>query len=177
MDASPPDLGRYLQPSPFIQVDDPGIRDAVARIVPRDASAIVKVRQICDWVYTHVQKVAASSVPSAADVLRTLKGDCNEHTYLFVALARAAGVPAKVLLGLAYSGDGFYYHAWPAVYLDGWHELDPTFGQHAVDATHLALTEGEGPAQLRLLAVIGRIHVMVEDYECSGTREDTHDQD
>ena len=31
------------------------------------------------------------SVPSAVQVLETLAGDCNEHTVLYVALARALG--------------------------------------------------------------------------------------
>jgi len=164
----PETIRKYLRAGPFIQSDDPQIREVARRITGELSSPAERAAAICDWVYTHIEKTAASGIPSAVDVLHNLKGDCNEHAVLFTALARAAGLPARVLLGLVYSSDGFYYHAWPAVYLDGWHELDPTFGQQSVDATHIALTEGEGAAQLRLLGIIGRIRVRVEEALCRG---------
>lgn len=162
----PAEVSRYLEPGPFIQSDAPEIQQTARQITAGQSDAAARAKAICDWVYTHMDKTPASGVPSAVDILHTLQGDCNEHTYLFVALARAAGIPARVLLGLAYAENGFYYHAWPAVYLDRWYEMDPTFGQHAVDATHIALTEGEGPPQLKLLAVIGQIRLKVEQCVC-----------
>ncbi len=74
------------------------------------------------------------SLPSAAEVLRTRVGDCNEHTALFVALARAAGLPARIAVGLVYLRGGFYYHAWPEVYVEErgrglWLPVDPTLNQ------------------------------------------------
>ena len=97
-------------------------------------------------------------------MLRQREGDCNEHTYLFVALARAAGLPARIHVGLVYSGmDGqpgvFYYHAWPSVYVGEWVEMDPTLGQPTVDATHLSLVTGELADQLKLLGLFGRARV------------------
>lgn len=166
--ALPGAVREYLRAGPFIQSDDRQIREAARRIVGGISSPAERAAALCDWVYTHVEKTAASGIPSAVDVLRNLNGDCNEHAFLFTALARAAGLPARVLLGLVYTGDGFYYHAWPAVYLDGWHELDPTLGQRAVDATHIALTEGEGARQLKLLGLIGRIRIRVEESVCPG---------
>ena len=52
-------------------------------------------------------------------MLRTKVGDCNEHTALYVAMARALGIPARIAVGLVYIHGAFYYHAWPEVYLDG----------------------------------------------------------
>ncbi len=42
-----------------------------------------------------------------------------------------------------------------------WHELDPTLGQDAVDATHVALLEGELANQLKLMGVIGQLRAEV----------------
>ena len=55
----------------------------------------------------------------------------------------------------------FYYHAWPAVYVGGWVEMDPTVGQELVDAGHLVLLEGEVADQLQLMPVFGRLAVEV----------------
>ncbi|MFH0954338.1 MAG: transglutaminase-like domain-containing protein [Verrucomicrobiota bacterium] len=137
------EIRAYLAPSPFIQSDDPDM--------------IKQARAIGDWVYRRVNKRPTVSLPSARDVLRVMEGDCNEHTYLFVALARAIGIPAQIRIGLLYGENGFYYHAWPAVYVGEWWELDPTLGQEAVDATHVALLEGELANQLKLLGLIGKL--------------------
>jgi transglutaminase-like putative cysteine protease len=50
-----------------------------------------------------LDKKPTVSLPSAREVLRTKVGDCNEHTALYVAMARAAGLPARIAVGLAYS--------------------------------------------------------------------------
>jgi transglutaminase-like putative cysteine protease len=42
---------------------------------------------------------------------------------------RAAGVPARVVAGIAYANDGFYYHAWNEVWLDRWVSVDAVFDQ------------------------------------------------
>ena len=65
-----------------------------------------------------LDKKPTVSLPSAREVLRTKVGDCNEHTALYVAMARSLGLPARIAVGLAYSRGAFYYHAWPEVYID-----------------------------------------------------------
>jgi Flp pilus assembly protein TadD len=47
------------------------------------------------------------------------------------------GLPARIVSGLAYSGDTFGGHAWVEVWAGRWIELDPTWGTHFVDATHI----------------------------------------
>ena len=124
-----------------------------------------KARAIYRYVHDRVDKRMTVSLPSALDVLRTMRGDCNEHTYLFVGLARAAGLPAVVKVGLAYHEGGFYYHAWPAVYVGEWVEMDPTWGQEGVDATHLALVEGELAQQVQLVKVMGQLRIAILERE------------
>ena len=42
-----------------------------------------------------------------------------------------------MVAGLAYSGNSFGGHAWVEVWAGKWIELDPTWGTHFVDATHI----------------------------------------
>jgi Transglutaminase-like enzymes, putative cysteine proteases len=112
-------------------------------------------------VYDHIQKIPVVSIPSAVDVLKTREGDCNEHTVLFTALARAAGIPAKMNVGIVYMNGRFYYHAWPAVYVGTWVDMDPTFGQTIADGTHIRLIEGDLNRQLDVIKLIGKIKLEV----------------
>jgi hypothetical protein len=139
----------------FIQSDDPEIRAQADRITrglsPREAA-----RALTDWVYQNVRKTPTLSVPSAREVMAQRTGDCNEHTVLFAALARAAGLPTRMATGLAWSAGQFYYHAWPEVWLDQWLAVDPTFGQFPADPLHLRLASGGLEKQFEILALMGR---------------------
>lgn len=156
----------WLVSSPALQADHPDVVRQAKTIVGALTNRLEAVQALAAWVHRHVAKQPAVSLPSALDVLQKRQGDCNEHTYLFVALARAAGIPAKILVGLVYAElagqvGAYYYHAWPAANVGEWMELDPTFGQMRVDATHLALAEGELAGQMKLLGLIGRLQIEV----------------
>ena len=157
------DVIEFLESSVYIQADDVDIVKKAKDIVGDETNSLQVALLICDWVNENMDKVPAVSVPSAKDILKVMSGDCNEHTYLFTALARSIGLPTKVTVGIVYNEGVFYYHAWPSVYVGRWLEMDPTFGQHAVDATHIKLLEGELQEQMKLMGVIGRISIEVND--------------
>jgi hypothetical protein len=107
------------------------------------------------------------SLPSALEVLRTRVGDCNEHTALYVALARAAGIPARIAVGLVHLRGAFYYHAWAEVFLatnggrGRWLAVDPTLDQFPADLTHVRLARGGLDKQAAILGVRGRLEMSV----------------
>ncbi|HQQ04531.1 MAG TPA: transglutaminase family protein [Kiritimatiellia bacterium] len=156
-DDAVPDPARYLSATPFVQSDHRDILARAGQITGGLESKQEMARAVCDWVYGYLEKNPSASLPSAIEVLRVGAGDCNEHTYLFVALARAAGIPARIHLGVVYLDGAFYYHAWPSVFVGRWVDMDPTFGQHEADASHIFLGEGESAAQVRLLQVVGQV--------------------
>jgi transglutaminase-like putative cysteine protease len=123
----------------------------------------VVAQRINKWVHDSLRKEVSIGIPSALQVLRARKGDCNEHTQLFVALARASGVPARVAAGLTYVDGKFYYHAWPEVLLRGWVAVDPTFGQFPADAAHLRFVTGGLVRQAQLLRLVGALTIDVLD--------------
>jgi hypothetical protein len=161
--AEPPPAGldAYLASSPFVQADDPAIIAQTQSIVGDTTNVWTKALAISHWVNGAIAKNPAVSLPSAKDVLARREGDCNEHTYLFTALARAAGIPTQIRVGLFYNQGAFYYHAWPAVYAGGWVELDPTLGFDEMGAGHIALVEGELGSQLKLVSSLGRLRASV----------------
>ena len=141
----------------FVEDNDSAIRARAAEITAGATDQADRARLIYEWVYRNVRKVPTVSVPRASDVLRTLEGDCNEHTVLYTALARASGVPTRMALGLVYQGGRFYYHAWPEVYLGDWVPVDPTLGQFPADASHIRLINGGLDRQALIAPAMGNL--------------------
>jgi transglutaminase-like putative cysteine protease len=76
---------------------------------------------------------------------------------LLTALARAAGIPARVVAGLVYQDGDFFYHAWSELWLDGWLSADAVFAQMPADATHVKLLEGGPERHAQLARLMGRL--------------------
>ena len=169
--AADPDLARYLRPEPLIESDDPGIRAAAEAAVGGVANPRARAERLTRAVNGLLDKKPTVSLPSAREVLRTKVGDCNEHTALYVAMARAVGLPSRIAVGLAYTRGAFFYHAWPEVYIDEgrgrglWLPVDPTFNQFPADATHLRLARGGLDKQAVILPMIGRIDMTILEVE------------
>jgi hypothetical protein len=169
--AADPDASRYLAPEAFIESDAPEIvaeSETALRGVTGDRA---RAEQLTRYVNGLLEKKPTVSLPSAREVLRTKVGDCNEHTALYVAMARAAGIPARIAVGLAFVRGAFYYHAWPEVYLQEsggrglWLPVDPTFNQFPADATHLRLARGGLDRQTVILPLLGRLKITVLNLE------------
>jgi transglutaminase-like putative cysteine protease len=171
--APDPDAKRHLDPEPLIESDAPEIRAEAAKAVAGVEGSRAQAERLTRYVNALLDKKPTVSLPSAREVLRTRVGDCNEHTALYVAMARAVGIPARIAVGLAYVRGvqgAFYYHAWPEVYLEEaggalWLPVDPTFNQFPADATHVRLARGGLDKQAAILPMIGRLKMTVLDLE------------
>ena len=158
----PEPFAEQLKGTATIQVGDPMINRQMREIIGQQTDLLKTAQLIQNWVFENLEKKPLVSIPSARDVLEIKRGDCNEHTALYTALARAAGVPTKILVGVVYQNGAFYYHSWNSVWVGSWVEIDPTFGQFPADATHLRLLEGDLDKQIELLGVIGKLQIDVE---------------
>ena len=154
-------LAPFLAPEPWIESDDARIRAQARQIVGREDDPARAARLIHDWVAKQVAARVVGGAPGAVRVLETRNGDCNEHTVLYVALARAAGLPARAVAGLLYRGGRFYYHAWPEVYLGDWVAVDPTLDQFPADAAHVRFVIGGLARQVELVRLIGSLKLEV----------------
>ncbi|MBI4410160.1 MAG: transglutaminase domain-containing protein [Gemmatimonadetes bacterium] len=150
-----------LEATPLIQAADPQIARVARRAGGGTDDPLVAAQRLHEWVYRFLEKDIALSIPSAIQVLEAGKGDCNEHTVLYVALARALGLPARTAVGLVHVRGRFYYHAWPEVWLGRWVAVDPTLGQFPADASHLRFLVGGLARQIELIRIIGRLRLEV----------------
>ena len=133
--------GKFLGASGYIQTDAPAIRAKTEEILDGEVNSWRAAEKLCQWVYTAItEKKTSGGFGSSLTALESLSGDCTEHTVLFIALARAAGIPARICSGIAFAQqDAFYYHFWVEVYVGRWVQMDPTWGQTIADANHIQL--------------------------------------
>src|SRR5262249_27238144 len=132
--------------TPRLQSDHETVQALAKKIVGKEKDPLKVGKLIEAWVYKNLKKSYSDSDGTALGVLDRKAGACVEHTLLFVALARAAGVPAREVGGVAYvkaEKPLFGWHAWAEIH-DGrqWVSIDPTWHQIYVDGTHIKLSEG-----------------------------------
>jgi hypothetical protein len=151
---------RFLASTPTIQASHPRIKELALKIVGAETESRGKARKIQDWVYRNLRKTMASNSTTALGVIDSMAGDCTEHTLLFVSLARAVGLPAREVTGVAHVDGLFGWHAWAEIH-DGhqWISVDPTWDEFFVDATHIAFSQD--PQDNAWLNVLGKIRFRV----------------
>ena len=135
------DFAKYLSPSIYVQSDDPEIIAKAQEIAGNEENSWKVSIKICKWVNENMKnKNYKVGFGTAKQTLKDLSGDCSEHTVLFIGLARALGIPARISTGIVYHKDAFYYHFWPEVYIGRWVSMEPTLGQIQADASHIQLS-------------------------------------
>lgn len=90
-------------------------------------------RNIHDFVANRLTYNNDSHWDDAETVYLQQHGSCSEYTFLFIALCRANGLPARYVGGTRQRQDGTYvdtvFHRWAEVYL-------PPYGWVPIDVTH-----------------------------------------
>lgn len=132
------DLAVYLKEQKYWEVSDAEIQ--------RLAKTLKTPRAIYDYVvktltYDFTRVTGSQARLGAVNVLRNTKSAvCLEFTDLFVAIARAAGIPAREVNGFAYTQNARQrplslvkdiLHSWPEYYdrqQQAWIMIDPTWG-------------------------------------------------
>ncbi|WP_310534521.1 transglutaminase-like domain-containing protein [Novosphingobium sp.] len=143
-------LARWRAPSPWIESDAPELVAAARAVAGRKVSERTRMRMLGDIARARISRVEFFGHHSARQAWKLRAGDCTEDANVFAALARAAGIPARVANGLVFmreryfgSENAFQPHSWVIAYVDGkWESFDISVG--SFDATHIALTLGNG---------------------------------
>jgi len=147
---------KFLAATPMCESEDEVLAAKSADVVKKCKDAHEAATVLCKFVYRYLAKKSGNSgTATARQAFDEKKGDCTEHAALFVALARAAGLPARCVSGTVYLAgreEAFWgYHAWSEVWLGRWVVVDATVNQVGVGARYLFFqydepgeTEGSG---------------------------------
>jgi len=139
-------LEEYLQPSEKIESDKSAIKNKASELTKNLTSDLEKSRAIFAYVKNHItyNLDSPNRNKGAMSALTTGEGVCEDYAALFVALSRAADIPARQVNGYAdpkVLGDVWnvkngqavslrnYRHSWVEFYIEdiGWLPADPTF--------------------------------------------------
>jgi transglutaminase-like putative cysteine protease len=171
---SPPDP-LYLRTSGYLQSNDATVIDHANRAAAGATDNAKIARQMELYVHDNLKKKNFSTaLASAAEVAKSLQGDCTEHAVLLAAMLRAKNIPSRIAVGLVYVDklQAFGGHMWTEAWLDGqWVPLDATLGKGGTGAAHLKMGDSSfaddaaAPVVvfLPMLRVLGHMTIDVVD--------------
>ncbi len=140
-----PGLSRYLESTPNIQVNHPVIEQIyLAKIAKSD-----KILNILQAVFEYTGGLKAKPFKGLTDAVTAAKlneASCNGKSRLFVALARRAGIPSRLVGGLILNeGQKRTSHQWVEAYVNGyWVTFDPLNNHFAsIPNNYLLLYRGD----------------------------------
>ena len=170
----PPSVQRYLSSTDLVQSDDDRIVLLAQRITAKSGSEADAAQAISMWMQRNISYAMTPDTESSTDAVSTMasgQGICEGMAHLFLALARASGIPARYVAGYYIGGDITYplttnsrssvqvitpsaSHAWVEVWYPGagWVPYDPQTSAGFVDTHHMPVWTGlDGNSNLPIL--------------------------
>ncbi|MFH1823187.1 MAG: transglutaminase-like domain-containing protein [archaeon] len=141
------ELEPYLEPSSYINFNDQYVISKSQQL--NTGKAIETAFKIGEYLKENMDyDINISELKKASEIIQDKTGVCSHYSILFIALARANGIPARYISGIAYSNkEGtFREHAWVEIWINDWIPFDPTFGQFGwLDSSHIILKKSAFP--------------------------------
>jgi hypothetical protein len=121
----------HLMANRHVEIDDE-IRQLAREIVGQETNPVLAARKLYDWVLHNVdywvkdpKTKKASPVGSTTYCLTFRTGNCTDFEALWTSLARAAGIPSRIVYGSFFKPDldgvdaDQSYHCWATFYAPG----------------------------------------------------------
>lgn len=131
---NPEDFTMYLQPTSLGPINGQ-VKDLADTITKGKTSVATKTKAIYDWVVENMHRDPETIGCGKGDVCALLAapgGKCTDIHSVFIALCRAAGVPAREIFGIRQGKEPVvdittWQHCWAEFYLPGygWVPVDP----------------------------------------------------
>ena len=123
---------KYVEPEELMESNNSRIVSLAHNLTNNVDSWHEKAVRTYNFVRCHIHYKEQDEERGALWALENGAGDCSEYSYLFVALCRAAGIPARIQAGFGFHRpsetleDG---HIWAEYYLEnyGWIPVDVTW--------------------------------------------------
>lgn len=145
----PPEIAkRYLADGIKYDISHPYIKKLVEDIVGDEPNLYWRARKLYQHLITNMEYELVGGWNTAPTVLQRGNGSCSEYSFSFIALCRAAGVPARYVGSLVVRGDDASYddvfHRWNEIYLPGygWIPVDANAGDRPLPAEQAAAFGG-----------------------------------
>ncbi len=138
---------KLTEATEFWPFDKPEIQAIVQNTVNDDMNDREKAERLLKWVNDNIEFEGQTigSRYGVMDVLEQGFGHCWDHADVYITLCRAAGIPARQIMGWLYRQEG---HIWCEVYLRdiGWVPVDATASWLGVSIEYIPLVLSEDGA-------------------------------
>jgi len=166
----------YLEPNAFIQSDDDEIVRLAKETIGTEKDAFRASLALERWVAENMKFDLGIVFAPATEIVRNRRGTCVGYATLLATLARAAGIPSRIVMGYVYALGMFGGHAWAEVRLgEEWVPLDAAVVNEGVaDAARVAVAASsmaEGIGELTLGAaqqVFGQVGIEIQEFQTGG---------
>jgi hypothetical protein len=168
-------LREYLEPNAIVQSDDVEVARIAREVAGKEIGAATAAFRLRDWVHANMSFDLGIALAPASETIRQRKGTCAAYAITLAALARAAGIPSRVVMGYAYVAGIWGGHAWVEMFTgDRWLALDGALmSAGPADAARIAgartsLAEGAGGVATELTRLFGINQVTIVEYDVEG---------
>lgn len=124
----------YLQDGDKYRVEGKFIQNKVKAIVGDEKNPYFIARKLFEFLTGRINYQMVGGWDIAPTVIERGTGSCSEYTFAYIALCRAAGVPARYVGAMVVRGEASSvdtaYHRWAEIYLPGigWFPVDVNAG-------------------------------------------------
>ena len=118
------EFAAYLGESRYIKPHDGRIIAVAREVTKGKTDALEAVKALSLWMLKNVEPALIAETLTGPEVLACRKGKCSEFATLFASLARAAGIPTRIVLGERMIPGYWAGHMWNEVYVGRWIPVD-----------------------------------------------------
>jgi transglutaminase-like putative cysteine protease len=124
----------YLADDEKFDYKHPVIQKALKEAVGDENNPYWIARKIYQYIIDHMYYEMTGGWNTAPTVLKRGNGSCSEYSFVYIAMCRAMGIPARYVGSVALRGDDAsmddVFHRWVEIYLPnyGWIPVDPSGG-------------------------------------------------
>ena len=134
-DQIPMDIRKsYLADNEKYNITHPVIVNAVDEALDGEKNMYWKARKLYNYIQAHMYYEMVGGWNTAPAVLARGNGSCSEYSFVYIAMCRAAGIPARYVGAVSVRSEISAYddvfHRWVEIYLPqyGWIPVDPSGG-------------------------------------------------
>ncbi len=124
----------YLSDDEKYVLNSPVIRGVIKKVVGKEDNLYFKARKLFEFLADRINYQMVGGWDIAPVVISRGTGSCSEYTFSYIALCRAAGIPARYVGSVVVRGEDAsfdnVYHRWAEIYLPplGWIPVDVNAG-------------------------------------------------
>ncbi|MHB8053701.1 MAG: transglutaminase-like domain-containing protein [Candidatus Aminicenantales bacterium] len=115
----------FLRPNEYVQSDLQEIREIALSVVAGESDVLGAALKLERWVADNMTFDLGIALAPASELVKNRRGTCLGYATLLASLARAVGIPSRIVLGYVYALGMFGGHAWTEIQVgEDWVPID-----------------------------------------------------